>query len=77
MEQAFTDLQVSLARHDERLDDLEEWRKKQNGTLQKIQEELQQLRQDFGKRPTWTVTVLIGILSTACGSMAVYIITHL
>lgn len=77
MEQALTDLQINLARHDERLDDIEEWRTKQNGLLQKIQDELQQLRQDFGQRPTWSVTILIGLLSTACGSMAVYIITHL
>jgi hypothetical protein len=28
-------------------------------------------------RPSWAVTVIISILSTACGSMTVYIATHI
>jgi hypothetical protein len=70
-------IRVDLARHDERIRDTEEWRAKQNGALNEIRLELKQMREDFGKRPTWGVTVLIGILSTACGSMAVFIITKL
>lgn len=70
-------VEVELARHDERLNDIENWKTKQNGTLEKIQNELQHLREDWGKRPTWTVTTVIGVLSTLCGSMAVYIVTHI
>lgn len=71
-----TQIEVVQGRHDERISDLEDWRVKQNGTLAEIQKELKALREDFGSRPTWAVTVLIGLLSTLCGSMAIYIITH-
>lgn len=77
MAQELAAMKVELARHDERIQDTDEWRKKQNGALQEIRNELKRMREDYGTRPTWTVTVLIGILSTLCGSMAVYIITHL
>lgn len=71
------DVVVELARHDERLADLEEWRDKQNEALDDIRKELKKLSQTYFNRPTWAVTVLIGILSTVCGSMAVFIVTHL
>lgn len=77
MAQELAAMRVELARHDERIQDIDDWRKKQNEALQEIRNELKQMREDFGTRPTWAVTVLIGLLSTLCGSMAVYIITHL
>lgn len=77
MSQEVAAIKVDLARHDERIRDTEEWRVKQNGTLQEIQKELKQLRQDWGTRPTWTVMVVVSLLSTLCGSMAIFIITRL
>lgn len=70
-------LHVIVARQDERIADLEEWRIKQNGTLEKIQNELQRLREDFGKRPTWGVTVIITTLSTMVSALGVYVLTNL
>ena len=66
---------IILARHDERIGDLEAWRDRQYQTLEAIQQELKQLREDYHNRPTWAVTVLISLLGTAAGSMAVFIIT--
>lgn len=77
MAQEIAAIKIDLARHDERIQDAEEWRAKQNETLQEIQKELKRMREDFGNRPTWAVTALVGLLSTACGSMAIYIITNM
>ncbi|MEW6048887.1 MAG: hypothetical protein AB1609_20850 [Bacillota bacterium] len=68
-------LEVEVARIDERVSDLEEWRVRQNGLLAEIQKDLRRLREDWGRRPTWAVTVLISLLSSACVGMALYIIT--
>lgn len=68
-------LEVEIARIDERVSDLEEWRVKQNGLLAEIQKELRRLREDWGRRPTWAVTTIISLLSSACVGMALYIIT--
>lgn len=68
-------LEVEIARIDERVSDLEEWRNKQNSLLEEIQRELRRLREDWGRRPTWAVSVLISLLSSACVGMALYIIT--
>lgn len=71
------DTKIILARHDERIADLENWRDRQYKTLEGIQQELKQLREDYHNRPTWAVTVLISLLGTAAGSMAVFIITSM
>lgn len=68
-------LEVEVARIDERVSDLEEWRVKQNGLLAEIQKDLRRLREDWGRRPTWVVTVMISVLSSACVGMALYILT--
>lgn len=67
-------LEVEIARIDERVSDLEEWRARQNGLLAEIQKELRQLREDWGRRPTWPVAVLISLLSSACVAMLTYIL---
>jgi hypothetical protein len=36
-------VEVIIARHDERISDLEKWQKKQNGTLQKLYEKVDRL----------------------------------
>jgi hypothetical protein len=69
-------LEMAVAVHTERLDNIEAYQEKQNGTLAKIQNELQLIRKDFGNRPSWVVTIVITILSTLCTGMAVYILTH-
>ena len=68
-------LEVEIARIDERVSDLEEWRIKQNGLLAEIQKELRRLREDWGRRPTWAVTTIISLLSSVCVGMTLYIIT--
>lgn len=74
-EQKVSILTEQAARHDERLSMVENNIKKQNGTLSEIRKELQALRVDYANRPSWPVTVLMTILSTVTGSLAVYIIT--
>lgn len=70
-------LEVEVARIDERVSDLEEWRVKQNELLAEIQRDLRRLREDWSQRPTWAVTVIISLLSSACGIMATYILAAL
>lgn len=69
--------EATLARHDERISDLEQWRDRQHKTLDGIQQDLKELRQEYDRRPTWSVTIIISILGTATGSMAVFIVTNL
>lgn len=82
--QELAGIKVELARHDERIQDHERWQKAQNGSLKEIRQELeeikgklQDMKDDFGNRPTWSVTVVITALSTFCVGMAVYIVTNL
>jgi hypothetical protein len=69
-------IETEIAVHTERLDNIEAYQEKQNGSLQSINRELKMLRTDFGNRPSWVVTIVITILSTLCTGMAVYILTH-
>lgn len=74
-EQKVNVLAEQAARHDERLDVVERSIEKQNGTLKDIRDELQKLRIDYANRPSWPVTVIVTVLSTLAGSLAVYVIT--
>lgn len=69
--------EVALAKMEERVDNLEKRMEKHEELLEAIRAEVQQLREDFGRRPTWPVTIAVTILSTLTGSMAMYIITNL
>jgi len=69
--------EIILARHDERISDLEEWRRSQGKTLEKINQKLDDIERIYGSRPTWAVTIILSILSTATGTMAIFIITNL
>lgn len=71
------DTEITLARHDERISDLEEWRKSQGKTLERINQKLEEIEKDYANRPTWTVALMLSMLSTATGTMAIYIITNL
>lgn len=67
-------LEVEVARMDERVSGLEDWRKTLNGLVGEIKKELQSLRLDWGKRPTWAVTIVLTVLSSLCVGLASYII---
>lgn len=69
--------EITLARHDERISDLEEWRKSQGKTLEKINQKLDDIERLYGNRPTWAVTIILSILSTVTGTLAVFVITNL
>ncbi len=73
------DLAIEVAKHGERLDDLEDWRdkheKKQNGSLEKIWAELDALRRDFAGRPTWAVTMILTSLSSLVVALATFLLT--
>lgn len=69
--------EVALAKMEERVDNLEKRMEKHEELLEAIRAEVQKLREDFGRRPTWPVTIAVTILSTLTGSMAMYIITNL
>ena len=67
-------LEVEVARMDERVSGLEDWRKTLNGLIEEIKKELQSLRLDWGNRPTWAVTIILTALSSLCVGLASYII---
>jgi hypothetical protein len=50
-------LEVARARIEERVDDLEEYRKKQNGTLQRLEEKID--------RFTWWLVLTLGGVTTS------------
>jgi hypothetical protein len=64
------ELAITVARHDERLTDIEDWtrdhERRQNGSLEKIHAELAELRRMYAGRPTWavslTITTLVGVV---------------
>lgn len=70
-------VETTIARHEERIKDLEEWRDEERAVLKELQNEMKQLREDYAGRPTWPVTIVISILSTLVGTMIVYIVTNL
>lgn len=41
--------------------------------VQGINDELKEINQKWGQRPSWATTLVITTLATACGSMFVYI----
>lgn len=69
-------LEVTVARLDERVSDIEEWRVKLNGNIEGIRKELQQIREDWGRRPTWGLSLAVTCLASALATLATYIITH-
>jgi sugar-specific transcriptional regulator TrmB len=77
LESRVNDLQEAIGRHDERIEALEKFRDKTEKTLESIDNELKNLRVDYANRPTWVVTIVITIMSTLVGTLAVYIITNL
>ena len=70
------EIKTVLARHDERIQSLEEWRKDHGRVLEKIDQRLERLEQTYGSRPTWAVTIIITLLTSLVGTLATYIITH-
>jgi len=74
------ELAVTVARHDERITDLETWRgdheRKQNGSLEKIWTELDALRREFAGRPTWAVTMILTSLSSLVVALATFLLTR-
>lgn len=69
--------EIAIARMEERVDNLEKRLEKHEELLEAIRAEMQEIREDFGRRPTWAVTVVVTFLSTLSGSLALYIITNL
>jgi len=59
-----------------RINNLEQWQKTQNGTLKEICELIRDLRKDLHDlnlsfvvgRPSWAITIILGIAATIIGS---------
>lgn len=77
LETRVNNLQEAIGRHDVRIKALEDFRDKAEDTLAGIKDELQKLRIDYANRPTWVVSIVITIMTTLVGTMAVYIITNI
>jgi hypothetical protein len=71
------EMKIQLARHEVQIGNLESNFKDQNNMLKDIQNELKQLVQGLGNRPSWLVTIVISGLLTAVGTLAMYILTSL
>ncbi|MGB9866701.1 MAG: hypothetical protein ACPLPR_02180 [Bacillota bacterium] len=73
-------IEAVLARHDERITNLEDWRdeheRKQNSSLEKIFAKLDMLSSELSGRPTWAVSTMITTLSSLSVGLAVYLLTR-
>lgn len=72
-----SDLQIKQARHDERIQDLEDWKCSQDEILKDINKKIEKITKSLDARPSWAVTIVLTILATICGSMTLYIITNM
>jgi hypothetical protein len=70
-------LEIEIARHDERIRDIEDWRAKQNGTLAEIRKELKEIRALYDARPSWSVTIIISFLATVASGSIMFIVSSL
>lgn len=72
------DLAVVVARHGQRLDDLEErldrHETKQNGSMDKVWTELKGIREDLAGRPTWGTALVITTLASAVVGLAMFVV---
>lgn len=72
------DLAVVVARHGERIDDLEDrfnrHEAKQNGSLDKIWTKLDGIEQTLQGRPTWGTALLITTLASAVVGLVMFIV---
>jgi uncharacterized coiled-coil protein SlyX len=57
LEEKVNDMEVQIAKHSERLNNLEEWKAKQNGSLQRLEQKIDGIY-------TWLIGLLGGIIAT-------------
>jgi len=76
-----SEIDVKIAKLEERADTNEEYHKKLNGSLDKIWKVIGSLRDNLvdykvesDKKPSWSIAVLIGGLLSMCTAMATYIL---
>lgn len=72
-----TELAERIASVEAQVDNLENWlashEKKQNSSLEKIEERLEKIQQKLDGRPTWAVSVLMTFLSSLCVGLLVFL----
>lgn len=81
-----TEMMVTL--HEEQIQALREWQKKQNGKIDEIQKSVQEIKtllitenanmrqemlKEQNKKPSWWVLVLITTLASVCTGLIVYV----
>ena len=44
---------------------------------QEFMREMGEIRQGYNNKPSWAVAIVISMLSTLCGGLAIYVITNL
>lgn len=57
VEEKVNNMAVTLAKHDERLQKLEEWQAKQNGSLQRLEQKMDGLH-------TWVIGLMGGVIAS-------------
>ncbi len=55
--------------------DFDDYKKQMNGSLKKIDARLSAIEQNLNSRPTWSVAIVISVLSTVCCGLIVYLVT--
>ena len=71
------ELGKKVAAHDEAIDGLKQDVTEMKGMLANVQKTLTDLKVENAGRPTWAVTVFIGVMCTLVSGMATFIVTKL
>lgn len=57
-------------------DELDEFKRRINGSLDKIDNRLCAIEKELNSRPSWAVSVVVTVLSSLCTGLGVYLLTH-
>jgi len=67
--------QVTRQKVRELKDDLEEYKRRVNGSLEKIDRRLSAIENKLNARPTWAIAVILTGLCSLCSALITYLVT--
>jgi len=67
--------QVTRQKVEEIVNDLEEYKRRVNGSLDKIDQRLSAIEKQLNARPTWSTSALITLLTSMTVGLATYVLT--
>lgn len=84
------DVVQTVIRHEEQIATLKDWQQKQNGQMEVIRDDIQEIKEmliienaeirsqiieESSKKPSWSVLLMITTLSSICTGLAVYVLS--